>query len=87
MEVVAVLLQPVEEDVTQQVPGVAPVLAVELVAINPANTPSMITSTPWRTITSKDYDNVIISAVISYQLRSMSEAYRNKAAHVRSHLC
>ena len=51
--VVALLLQPVEEDVAQQVPGVAPARGVELVAINPANTPSMITSTPWRTITSK----------------------------------
>ena len=50
---VAVLLQPVEEDVAPQVPGVAPVLAVEHAAINHANTPSMITSTPWRTITSK----------------------------------
>ena len=29
------------------------VLAVGRVAINPANTPSMTTSTPWRTITSK----------------------------------
>ena len=84
---VAVLLQPVEEAAAPRVPGVVPARAVELAVINHADTPSTTTSTPWRTITSKDYDNVIISVVISYQLRSMSEAYRNKAAHVRSHLC
>ena len=54
---VAVLLQPVEEDVSRQVPGTAPARAVEHAAINPASTPSMITSTPWRTITSKNSHN------------------------------
>ena len=45
-------LQPVEEDVAQEVEGVAPSLAVEHAAISPANISSMTTSTPWRTITS-----------------------------------
>ena len=53
VEAVVLLLQSVEEDV-------APVLAVGRVAINPANTPSMTTSTPWRTITSNNYENNII---------------------------
>lgn len=53
VEGLAVLLQPVEEDVAQQVRDVAPARAVEHAAINHANTPSMITSTPWRTITSR----------------------------------
>ena len=56
VEGLAVLLQPVEEDVAQQVRDVAPARAVEHAAINHANTPSTTTSTPWRTITSKNYN-------------------------------
>ena len=56
VEGLAVLLQPVEEDVAQQVRDVAPARAVEHAAINHANTPSTTTSTPWRTTTSKNYN-------------------------------
>ena len=54
VEELAVLLQPVEEDVALRVLDVAPARAVELAAINHANTPSTTTSTPWRTITSNN---------------------------------
>ena len=54
VEELAVLPQPVEEDVALRVLDVAPARAVGLAAINHANTPSTTTSTPWRTITSKN---------------------------------